>query len=146
MYVDKGCLCYVQLRKKPVLESVWSAFAQHKGSALEHGGDNTQDPVQMLSFRFLKGCNLHVCQLYICNSKLLHFKDFIVAGSVVEGVCPLWEVIQHIALVENRDPSTVHPGEEKWILRDFPLWATARRRRHSSWRTVALKAIPVPVL
>ena len=44
------------------------------------------------------------------QSETLHLHDLIVAGSVVEGVAPLREVVQHIARIEDGHPAAVHPG------------------------------------
>ena len=49
-------------------------------------------------------CTLHTRQLGIKNTQLLHLQHLVVAGSVVEGVGSLGEVVHDIVLVEDALP------------------------------------------
>ena len=46
----------------------------------------------------------------------LHLDHLIITGAVVEWVTPLGEVVQHIARVEYRHPSTVNPRDPQQVV------------------------------
>ena len=61
-------------------------------------------------------CALHAGQLSVQDAELLHLEHLVVACPVVEGVGPLGEVVHHVALIEDRDPGRVAPGDIQWIV------------------------------
>lgn len=54
--------------------------------------------------------------LEVLQRESLHLDHLIVTGSVVEGVAPLWEVVQHIARVQDGHQAAVHPGYPEQVV------------------------------
>lgn len=50
------------------------------------------------------------------QTKPLHLYHLIVAGSVVEWVTSLREIVQHISRVKNWHQAAVHPGNAKKVI------------------------------
>ena len=55
----------------------------------------------LLDMEQLVLCALHVLELHVRHPQLLHFEDLVVAGSLVERVGPLREVVHHVSLVHK---------------------------------------------
>lgn len=54
--------------------------------------------------------------LQMLQSEPLHLYYLIIAGSVIEGVTSLREIVQHISRIENWHPAAVHPGYPKQVV------------------------------
>ena len=66
--------------------------------------DNIKDG--LLNMNYLIFSPLHISQLglHVQHSDLLHLQHFIIAGSVVEWIVPLSEVVHHVGRVQDGNP------------------------------------------